>query len=404
VPASVVAKAAFEASARRCATDPFVFCAVDGSSLTLVDRKHVKFGPLARRDMQGRGLKVMSALAISPQGVPEGITSQAWWARRERRARKKRWARPIEQKETGRWLDVMKGTREVMRAHAPGVRVWFQLDREGDCWEILQQADADGHWFTVRGRHDRRIIVASGKRTYLRRFVKAQRVVNRYELAVPGGPHRSARTAVMEVRACAVELDFEHKRTSRHVSKTVNVVLVREVDTTPRGESPIEWLLLTSHSIVSDQDLANIVFGYSMRWRIEEFHRCWKSGACHIEDSQLRSPEAVRKWATIHASVAVRIERLKKLSRSEPDRPATDEFRPIELRAIKLLRFGKKAKARLSDATVPSLAEATLWLAEIGGYTGKSSGGPPGTITLSRGLDQVGAAVRALEALDPSCG
>jgi len=42
------------------------------------------------------------------------------------------------------------------------------------------------------------------------------------------------------------------------------------------------------------------------------------------------------------------------------------------------------------------LAKATLWLAEIGGYTGKSSGGPPGSTTLARGLAQVQAAVRVL--------
>jgi hypothetical protein len=47
---------------------------------------------------------------------------------------------------------------------------------------------------------------------------------------------------------------------------------------------------------------------------------------------------------------------------------------------------------------VPTIAQATLWLAELGGYTGKSSGGPPGTITISRSLAKVGAAADAIAA------
>lgn len=96
------------------------------------------------------------------------------------------------------------------------------------------------------------------------------------------------------------------------------------------------------------------------------------------------------------AAVAVRIERLKLLSRKEPERPASDEFTPTELRAIILLRFGDKARQVLPDATEPTLKQAVQWVAEIGGYTGKSSGGPPGTVTLSRGLREVLVAVRVL--------
>jgi hypothetical protein len=36
--------------------------------------------------------------------------------------------------------------------------------------------------------------------------------------------------------------------------------------------------------------------------------------------------------------------------------------------------------------------------ARLGGYTGKSSGGPPGTTTISRGLEDVLVAARAISA------
>jgi Transposase DNA-binding/Transposase DDE domain len=404
VAASAIAKGMFRACAERCAGEPFVFCPTDGSSLTLVDRAKRKFGPIGSRDFGVQGLKVISVLAVSAEGVTLGLTGQVWWTRSQQRPAKKCHYRRPEEKETRHWLQAMEQARETMRPHAPKTRVWFQLDREGDAWPILQQADADEQWFTVRGSHDRRVRLPDGRKTYLRSLLASQPVVSRYSLPVAPGPHRQGRTATMVIRACQATLDFRDKRTDRpHFSKTLNVVLTQEEGTTPAGERPIEWLLLTNRPVSTEKELQQIVFGYSQRWRIEDFHRSWKSGACRVEESQLRSPEAAIKWATILAAVATRVERLKLLSRREPDRPATDEFSTIELRALKLLRFGKSGNKSVTQPNGPTLSEATLWLAQLGGYTGKSSGGPPGSVTLARGLTQLQAATRALEALDPSC-
>ena len=103
------------------------------------------------------------------------------------------------------------------------------------------------------------------------------------------------------------------------------------------------------------------------------------------------------------AAVAVRIERLKLLSRKEPERPASDEFSPTELQAIVLLRFGNKARRQVPEGTVPTIKQAVQWLAEIGGYTGKSSGGPPGSVTIGRGLREVLVAARVLAATQATC-
>jgi hypothetical protein len=402
VAVSAIAKGMFRACAERCAGEPFVYCPTDGSSLTLADRAKKKFGPVGSRNFGIQGLKVISVLAVSAEGVPLGLAGQAWWTRAPEPPKRHRHYRKPEEKESRYWPEAMAQTREVMQAYAPNTRVWFQLDREGDAWPILQQADADQHWFTVRSAYDRRVRLPSGKKAYVRMLVASQRVITRYDLAIAPAPQRQARTASIEIRACRVTLDFRNKRTDRHFPKTLNVVLARERGTTPPGEKPIEWLLLTNRPVGMAKELEQIVFGYSQRWRIEEFHRSWKSGVCRVEESQLRSSEAAIKWATILAAVATRVERLKLLSRKEPDRPATDEFSAVELRALKLLRFGR-SRDQAGRATVPTLSEATLWLAELGGYTGKSSGGPPGSVTLGRGLTQLQAAARALEALDPFC-
>ena len=405
VTAEQVGAPMFAACAKQCACEEFVFCAVDGSSVTVTDLNDDKdLGSIGTRKQGARGVKVISALAISEKGVPLGLASQVWWKRPTPSGKRKhRDLRRTEEKEVQRWLDTMERSREVMSEHAPQTKLWFQLDREGDAWPILQSADLNGHWFTIRGNHNRRVLLKKGRQSYLRDVLAKQPVVTHYELQVSGAPKRTARVARMSVRACSMTLDFRDKRTKKHFPKQVHVVLAREQGTTPTGEKPIEWLLLTNRPIATVEGIKQIVFGYAQRWRIEDFHRTWKSGTCRVEESQLRSAEALIKWATILAAVAVRAERIKLLSRKEPDRPASDEFSPVEIRAITLLRFGKSAKKHLGDSQMPTLAQVTLWLAQIGGYTGKSSGGPPGSVTLTRGLKEVAVAVRTLEATEGIC-
>jgi hypothetical protein len=401
VDGSEVGAAMFRACARRSTGEEYVFCPVDGTSLTLTDRDKAKgFGPIGTRAQGSRGLKVMNAMVLSAQGVPLGIGAQRWWPRPERRRRKHRDKLPPEQKETQHWVEAIRQMREVMEAHAPSTRCWFQLDREGDAWPMLLEAGLGKHWFTIRSSHRRRVLVPGKRRAYLQPLLARQRVRTTYALEVKASPRRRARMATMVVRACSVTLDIRDKRTGRRSPMSVNVVQAVEQGTTPRGEKPIAWTLLTNRPIDTTKDLLAVVFGYSMRWRIEELHRTWKSGACRVEDNQLRSATAVVKWATILIGVAVRIERIKQLSREQPERAATDEFSPAEIEAAALLHFGKAGNAKVGPGTAPTIGDVTLWIANIGGYTGRtSSGGPPGSIVLARGLDRVRTTAKALEAL-----
>jgi Transposase DNA-binding len=395
-----IGTAIFEACARRCAGEPYVLCPIDGTSLTLTDVEKSKgFGPIGSRAEGARGLKVMNAMVLSADGVPIGIGSQQWWTRSDVARRQHRDELRPDQKETQHWLAAMEQTRKVMAICAPSTRCWFQLDREGDAWPILRQAGLDGHWFTIRASHRRRVLQPSG-RSDLQTVLAQEEVKTKYSLEVRAVARRQARTATMEVRACKVILDVRDKRTSKRSAIELNAVQAVEYGTTPAGEKPIVWTLLTNRPIKTIKDLTDVIWGYSMRWRIEELHRTWKSGACSVEENQLRSPSAVIKWATILIAVAVRIERIKQLSREQPERPATDEFSPVEIKAAALLYFGKSAKRKAALAGTPSIADVTLWVASLGGYTGKtSSGGPPGSITLARGLESVRAAAQALEAL-----
>lgn len=385
-------------AAEECASENRVLVPVDGSSITLVDREGTKdFGAVGDYAHGARGIKVISALALTESGgMPLGLLAQVYWTRPTTKPRKtkKRRARKVKDKETQRWVEAITGAAAELGRCADGTRAWFQIDREGDSTPLLLALAGTGHDFTVRGRWDRAIDDRLGS---VRRKLLYSANKGEYELVVPSGPKRTARTARMMISFEKVTLKLTESDTKASKSLTLTAVLAREMSAVPKGEKRIEWLLLTNVEVENFAAALRIVAAYAKRWRIEEFHKTWKSGACRVEDTQLRSTEAVRRWATILAAVAIRIERLKFLSRTDPTRLVSVELEPIEIEALILLkRENQKRNERIPD-TMPTIADATRWIAELGGYTGKSSGGPPGTIVLARGLERLRYAVQGFK-------
>jgi hypothetical protein len=371
-----------------------VYVAIDGSSLNLAEHAGNKgFGRIGADARGARGLKVISALAVDAHGAPIGILGQSWWARPEvpKRTKKQKQralrSKKPDQKETRYWQQTIEASAK--RLEAAGARGWFQLDREADAWCTLLALAESGHGFTVRSAWDR-VLEATGRdKPYLRAHMAASTPIGSSALDVPASGPRSARRAMMVMHAAEVTLRLKDKRTNKVRLLAVRVVWVHERGTTPAGEKPLDWMLLTNAPMDTVEAARNVVLGYSMRWRIEEFHKTWKSGACNVEDTQLRSQNAVIRWATILAVVATRIERLKRLARTEPERPATDALTPLEIEVLIALKRRYKKRTESVPSGIPSMGQAVRWLADIGGYTGKSSGGPPGSITIRRGLERV---------------
>jgi hypothetical protein len=398
-----------EAAARLAGSESLVFVAIDGSSLNLADSAACKeFGSVGTLSGGGRGLKVISALGISPKGVPLGLFTQVWWARTQARKqskkqkRKRNLNRKVEDKETRHWLQAIEAAST--RAQATNAKLWFQLDREADNKNILLKLAESGHQFTVRGAWDRVIATTGNDKQYLRQWLDQEAPGGQYMLEVSAGPKRTARLARIIVRWASVTLRL--RNLPRYGERQLNVMAVwaREEGTCPAKEKPLDWLLLTSVSVQNFQEAQSVILGYTQRWRIEEFHKTWKTGACNVEQAQLRTQQAVKIWATLLAAVAARIERLKALSRTTPEQPANTELTTHEIRALILLKRQNKKRTEVIPDTMPTIGQATLWIAEMGGYTGKSSGGPPGSITIRRGLDKLLPAANLLQALDAERG
>ena len=382
-----------------------MFVAVDATSLTLTDEQREKdFGAVGAWDKGARGVHAMTALAIAPAGETLGICGQATWVRQARSVHGRHRRRGHET-ENRFWLDLLLDVRAAFDDVAPASVPWFQMDRGADSWQVLTLACKLDMLVTVRAAYDRRLdddaerlwaklerapVVAKRRvRVGARPAAEKRKRIDGQRLRV-FVPARKARTADVEIRAARVPILC--KANDKELLNELNAVLVSEVG---RKRDPVEWMLLTTHPIRTRRDVLEVVRGYTLRWKIEEFHRAWKRGLCRVEDTQLRSRAAVYKWSTILAAVATRAMRLTQLARTTPDVPCTTELSTTELVALLALREPKGFDAD----TVPTLAVAVRWLADLGGYTGPWNG-PPGATVIGRGLHDVLIAARAFENRD----
>ena len=385
-----------QASVDRCAGEAFVFVPIDGSSIQVVDRdRRTDLGLVGTYANNARGLQVVSAMAVTAKGTSLGVCAQTWWARpTKRRPRCRSTYRPVNERETRFVVQTIQDVHS--RFEGVECKPWMVIDRAGDATVIIDELIQKKALFTVRASWNRRL---PGGETYLRETMAKKKVLSRYDVQVPAGHKRAARTAHMVVRAASLELNVQHDWQAKRQNPTVNVVWVQELRP-PAGEKPLDWMLYTSAPVNTKAQLKLVVCSYTMRWRIEEFHKTWKSGHCCVEATQLRSVAAVKTWATLLAAVAARVERLKQLARSDPDAPASVELSELEIEALKRLKDQQKKKTETVGPGVPTIRVAVQWLADLGGYTGKkSSGGPPGSITIGRGLEDVAVAARLLNSL-----
>lgn len=407
-----IARAAHRACAKRAAVDDFAFVGVDGTSLNITDtRKKKGLGIVGTRYVGASGVQVMTAFAVSPTGVPLGLCGQKYWARIKRSSRKskdKHDSRPLEAKETYKWIEVMNQVRGAFSEEAPRTKPWFQLDRGGDAWPIILDGLREGELFTVRAEYDRRLTkeTKDEPRRHLRERLETCAILGHKMLVIPAKPGirtsqgkkrppRHARTADIELRACELSLDMVvDTRTRKSIaSPKLYALLARETTKSAGGETPIEWMLLTSYPVHDEKSAELVLFGYAQRWRIEEFHKSWKSGACKVEDTQLRDLDHILRWATVLASVAARILRMSYLAREEPGLSSLQEFSRAEVDAIVVASKSKKHH----PGTTPPLGTLVELLGRVGGYIGRSSGGPPGALVLARGLLTIEALALALE-------
>jgi hypothetical protein len=292
--------------------------------------------------------------------------------------------RPIEEKESYRWLQGVETADEVLKEAA---HVTHVQDREGDIYEQFAMPRASHSDLLIRICQDRKL--TSDKLLFA--TMSAIPVVHRFRLTLKAQPgKRKARTAKLELR-------FGEVTIARPVNMSVRVappqVTLRVVDVceydTPPGEKPIHWRLGTTHEVKDAMAAMQIVGWYRLRWNIEQLFWVMKSQGFDIESSQLETADALMKLAIITARTACRVMRLVRARDGQVPEAARVLFEPDQIELLATLQLKLEGRtARQKNPHLPgTLAWASWIIARLGGWKSSSkSESPPGALTMRRGL------------------
>lgn len=322
-------------------------------------------------------LQLHSTLALREDGVPLGLLHLKIWSRdpEERGKKKTRRQRPIEQKESFKWIEGIRGARAAFGEAKPPAML-FVFDREGDVYEALAEILSTADRAVIRQEYDRRVAAQDEEECFARQRVHAQAPLGLRPIEVPRRPGRAARPAQLTLRAGSVVLNPARQR----LPLALNLVEAVE-ENPPPGQEPLHWALWTTEPVATLDQAWRVVQLYMLRWKIEDYHRTLKSG-CRVEDLRMHTAQRIARTVAIYASVAVRILQLRDLARQQPQAPCTEVLSDLEWKAL-FTRIHNQLPT--PDTPIPSIRQAVLWIGRLGGHLGRKGDGMPGAQTLWRG-------------------
>ncbi len=340
-------------------------------------------GPIGTNKDKTVGLLVHSTLLFTPEAVPLGLLDVQVWARNPQEFGKKktRAQRPIEHKESYKWLSSFQACQKA-QAQLPQTMLVSIADRESDIYELFELAlsQPDNPHLLIRAEQNRPLQEEAG---YLWDFMARQPVAATLEAHVPPKNKRPQRDATLEVRFAPVPIKPPARLGSSHPTLKLWAVWAQEV-APPPGAGPISWMLLTTLPVETVEQALEKLRWYALRWQIELFHKVLKSG-CRAEDRQLKTEERLQRCLFFDLLVAWRILLLTKLGREVPHLPASTVFEPEEWQVLYCFIH----KTTQLPQQEPSLREAIRMVAQLGGFLGRKADKQPGSITLWRGLQRL---------------
>jgi len=266
---------------------------------------HKKTAGLGYSSENVLGVKVHTCLALSEIGVPFGVMAQSCFTRENPKSEltaSEKSKRPIEEKESFRWLDTMRETTALIPKNITAITL---CDRECDFYEFYNEAEYIEEEFVIRIVNNR--VTESGEK--VRAVLDKAGVSGTVEVNIPRDNRRNikARTAEMEISFAQVTLPKPIIRKEEHLADSVTMNVVRIVEKNPPANcEPIEWFLATNLPINSAEDAFKIVQYYVQRWKIERFHYVLKNG-CSIEKIQQRTYSGIVKMILIYSTIAAYI-------------------------------------------------------------------------------------------------
>ena len=152
-------------------------------------------------------------------------------------------------------------------------------------------------------------------------------------------------------------------------------------DEPPAGVEPLEWMLLTSVPTQSAEQALQRLKWYTRRWIIETWHRVLKSG-CRIEACQFGTLERFVRATALFAVIAWRILYATLLARLDGELPCDVLLQPIQWQAL----YCRVHHTTRPPDQAPSLNQALLWIAMLGGYLNRKNDPQPGATVIWLGF------------------
>lgn len=368
-----------EATMARMEGHTVILAAQDTSDLNYTHHPATEgLGPLGSIDDLTVGLKLHSTMAFTTRGTPLGLLDVQCWARDGSTVGKSRKKRPIEEKESFKWIHSYRKVAEVQRL-LPKTRLVSVADREGDLYELFAEALQDplGPGLLVRAEKSRARKV--DEEELLWEHMARLPVAAFQDLLIPRKGSRPARKTRLAVRFDAVELRPPEGR--KGPALQVWAIYAHECDYDPHKiKEPLSWMLLTTVETPTAAAACERLSWYARRWGIEVYHRVLKSG-CRIEDRRLGQAEGLAACLAIDMVVAWRIQWLTYHGRETPEMPCDAFLADDEWKAACVFLH-----RRPPPAHPPTIRDALRMIATLGGFMGRKGDKEPGTMTLWRGL------------------
>ena len=338
------------------------------------------------------GILLHSSIAVAEDGQPLGLLATKMWTRPKEEMGKKslRKQLPISEKESNKWLETLDSAD--IRSALPDVQFIHLCDREGDLYEFFAKAYNDDASYICRRAQNRVVLNKdSQESTLINEFLESLPVAGKIAVEVPDGSHKK-RNAMLEVKYGTISIAKPATlSTNKSLPGLVEVTLVMAQEVhPPKGTDAISWHLVTNAQVNTFDEAITCVQRYTKRWKIETFHYVLKSG-CKIEKQQSDSVEKLMKLVALYSIIALQIMILTFMARTNPDQSCEVYFEEADWKI--LYKVANKTKSL--PATPPTIKDAVLLVAKLGGFLARKSDGDPGVTVIWRGLSSLSSILDA---------
>ncbi|MBI4707709.1 MAG: IS4 family transposase [Candidatus Omnitrophica bacterium] len=358
----------------RAKKEKVVLSVNDTTSFNLSGHKATKeIGYLSSAQNQ-IGYLLHDTVLFTTNGVPLGVLGGQTWARdiKEYGKKKERKNKPIEEKESYKWLKSLQATARAQET-APDVQFISVGDREADVYELFELAKKQELSFLVRSSQNRRTT----------EDIKVWDLIGKegitgVMLVQVQDKNKKPREAELEIRYRKVRLVAPQGKKDKGEIE-LWAIRAKEINP-PKGEAGLDWKLFTNIEIGNFTEACEKVKWYTTRFKIETFHRILKSGR-RSEDKRLQTFGRLERCLAIDMITAWRLMYLTMSGRETPDIESNLFFNKHEIEVLKQIKYGKNYNGKQTL----SLKEATKTIANLGGYiSGKNR--VPGVEVMWRGL------------------